>query len=112
MNIVSAASDGGRIHMLTRAALASIPDGPERFWRHLCDALRGAMLLENELGKGASIYDVQRIEGGGSTNVANLRTSILGFADMDSGGGQKNPTRNGCYLERRFCKQLSESFPC
>ena len=59
MNIVSAASDGGRIHMLTRAALASIPDGPERFWRHLCDALRGAMLLENELGKGASRYDLQ-----------------------------------------------------
>ena len=45
MNIVSAAADGGRIHAVTRAALSSIPDGPDRFWRHLCDALRGAALL-------------------------------------------------------------------
>ena len=43
-----------------RAALSSIPDGPERFWRHLCDALRGAALIEDELGRilEAAIYDV------------------------------------------------------
>ena len=60
MNIVSAAADGGRIHAVTRAALSSIPDGPDRFWRHLCDALKGAALLEDELGRGRdSICDVQ-----------------------------------------------------
>ena len=63
MNIVSAAADGGRIHAVTRAALSSIPDGPDRFWRHLCDALKGAALLEDELGRGDSICDVQ-LEGG------------------------------------------------
>ena len=78
MNIVSAAADGGRIHAVTRAALSSIPDGPDRFWRHLCDALKGAALLEDELGRGDSICDVQLEGGGGNEKKCTKFSSLWG----------------------------------